>query len=122
MTLFHSALRLKYKLATAINEVPTISKNDMALITGVLPSLTWRYKLTGRVASWPTRKRVVLKFSKDIKNATAAAPKIAGRKNFRVICQMVSKRLAPRFMAASSRVRSNFFRRADTTRVAMNEN
>ena len=31
---------------------------------------------------------------------------MAGRRNFRVMCQMTSKRLAPRFRAASSRVRS----------------
>ena len=36
----HSALRLIYRLARAIREVPTISRKDMALITGVLPSLT----------------------------------------------------------------------------------
>lgn len=34
--------RLKYRLTTAASEVPTMSRNEIALITGVLPSRTWR--------------------------------------------------------------------------------
>ena len=42
---------------------------------------------------------------------------MAGRRNFKVMCQITSNRLAPKFMAASSRVRSNFLSRAETMRV-----
>ena len=42
----------------------------------------------GSVGSEPTKKRVVLKFSKDMRKATAQAPMIAGRRNLNVICQI----------------------------------
>ncbi len=50
-----------------------ISRNEMAFMTGVLPSLTWRYRFIGKVASEPTRNKVVLKFSNDTRKATTAA-------------------------------------------------
>ncbi len=39
---YFSCFRLKYRLITAASEVPTMSRNEIALITGVLPSRTWR--------------------------------------------------------------------------------
>jgi len=65
--------------------VETISRKEIALITGEEPSRTYRYKLMGKVVSEPTRKSVVLKFSKLIKKATAPAPIRAGRRKGMVI-------------------------------------
>ena len=60
----------------------------MEFITGVDPSLTRKYRLIGNVDSAPTRKIVVLKFSNDIKKATAAPPIMEGLKNLSVICHI----------------------------------
>jgi hypothetical protein len=68
------------KLKNAIIEVQIINKNEIEFIIGVLPSLTCKYKFIGNVVSEPIKKSVVLKFSKLIKNATAAAPISAGFK------------------------------------------
>ena len=69
-------------------DVHKIKRNEIAFITGVEPSLTRKYKLIGSVDSDPKRKSVVLKFSNDIKKATAAPPIIAGLKYFSVICHI----------------------------------
>jgi len=106
-------------LTTAIEEVVIISKKAIAFITGVEPSRTCRYRLIGSVASEPTKKRVVLKFSKDMRKATIAPPKIEGRRYFNVINQITSNLLAPRLYAASSRVLSNFLRRAEMSNVTI---
>ena len=70
-------------------------------------------------ASEPTSISVVLKFSKLIKNATTTAPTIAGARKGSVIVRTAVSRSAPRFSAASSKVRSNFCNRAEITSVAM---
>ena len=68
-----------------MDETPMISTSDTALTIGVDPSLICVNRVIGSVASEPTRNRVVLKFSKDSRKATAAPPIIAGLKKGRVI-------------------------------------
>lgn len=77
-------------------EVPRMSRNEMALITGVDPSRTCMYMFMGSVACEPTRNMVVLKFSKDIRKAIAAPPIIEGLRYLRVMNQRTSALLAPR--------------------------
>ena len=99
--------------------------NDTAFSTGVELNLILAYKSTGKVGSEPTRKIVVLKFEKLIKNATTKAPIIAGLKNGIVISQITCSLVALKLNAASSSTGSNFFRRAPTksmTKVEQNEN
>ena len=98
-----------------------ISRNEIALMTGVDPSRTCMYMLIGRVACDPTVNIVVLKFSKDMRNATAAPPIIEGRRYLRVMNQSTWALFAPRLYAASSSERSNFFRRAETTSATIVE-
>ena len=78
-------------------DVPVMSRNEMALITGVEPSRTCMYMLMGRVAWDPTVKMVVLKFSKDMRNATAAPPNMDGRRYGSVTYRSTSALFAPRF-------------------------
>src|SRR5512137_1845495 len=98
-------------------EIHVIKTTETAFTTGVDPSLICVKSIIGRVASELVRNNVVLKFSKDRRNATAAAPMMAGLKNGIVIYQITSNRFAPRLYAASSRLLSNFFNLAIMTRV-----
>ena len=76
------------KLTMAESVINDTIINDTALSTGVELNLILEYKSTGRVGSEPTRKIVVLKFEKLIKNATTKAPIIADLKNGIVISQI----------------------------------
>ena len=84
------------KFNKAMVETPMIRTSDTAFTIGVEPSFICVNRVIGRVASAPVRNRVVLKFSKDNRKATAALPIMAGLKNGNVMNQITSNRLAPR--------------------------
>ncbi len=97
-----------------------INKKDTAFNTGVEPTFAIRsYIVIVSGASDPTRNKVVLKFSNDTKNATMADAIIAGRRNGKVMVNNTLPQLAPRFNAASSIARSNFFNLAEITSVVI---
>ena len=103
-------------LTSASAPDPTINSSETALSTGVDPTFNIRsYIVTVSGASEPTRNRVVLKFSKETRNATSPAPIRAGLMYGRVMVRNTRVRLAPRLNAASSSVRSNFLSRAAIT-------
>ena len=106
-------------------EDPTVNNNDTAFKSGVEPSFKRSNIAIVNGASDPTSIKVVLKFSKLMRNATTIAPTNAGIKNGMVTVLMAVNGVAPRFKAASSKLRSNFCKRAEITNVAivaMNEN
>ena len=92
-------------------------KNEAAFSTGVELKRIREYKSTGKVGSEPIKKIVVLIFEKLSIKATTNAPIIAGRRKGRVTYHIASNRVALRLRAASSSVRSNFFRRAETSNM-----
>ena len=72
----------------------------------------------GRVGSLPTKKRVVLKFSNEVRKATMPALANAGLRYGIVTLHIALMRLAPRSMAASSCTVGNRLRRELITIVA----
>ena len=102
-----------------------INSNDTAFSTGVDPCLSLSNIVMVSGKSDPTSMSVVLKFSKLIRIDTTAEATMAGSKNGNVICRIAPHLVAPRFNAASSRLGSNFCRRAEITsdaKVVINEN
>ena len=67
-------------MASASRLEANIRNRLTAFSTGVAPSRMRPYIITVRGESEPTSIRVVLKFSKDIRNEMAAAPSSAGRR------------------------------------------
>ena len=92
-------------------------KNETAFSTGVELNRIREYKSIGRVGSEPIKKMVVLMFEKLNIKATTKAPIIAGRRKGIVTYHIASNRVAFRLSAASSSVRSNFFKRAETSNM-----
>jgi hypothetical protein len=97
----------------------TIRNKLTAFSTGVAPSRIRPYIITVSGESVPTSINVVLKSAKDIRNEMAAEPSNAGRKYGNTMVRKTAALVAPRFKAASSRVRSKRLRRALMVRVAM---
>lgn len=92
-------------------------KNDTALSTGVELKRIREYKSIGKVGSEPIKNIVVFILEKLNIKATTKAPIIAGRRNGIVTYHIASNRVAFRLSAASSSVRSNFFKRAETSNI-----
>src|SRR5260370_41135550 len=97
----------------------TIRNKQTAFNTGVAPAHIRTYIITVSGESVPTSINVVLKSAKDIRNEMAADPSNAGRKYGRRMVRKTAVLAAPRFNAASSRVRSKRLSRALMVRVAM---
>ena len=102
-------------IATPLMEI-TI-KNETAFNTGVELKRIREYKSIGKVGSEPIKKMVVFIFEKLNIKATTKAPIIAGRRKGIVTYHIASNRVAFKLRAASSRVLSNFFKRADTSNI-----
>ena len=83
-----------------------------ALVSGCTPFRTLPTMNIVNVRSLPMVNTVVLKFSKDWKNDSATADRIAGRMYGSVIVQKTLSGVAPRSSAASSSVGSKRWSRA----------
>ena len=89
---------------------------DRALTSGVTPIRIMEKTRTGRVVDpGPETKKVMTKSSMDSVKARRAPPRIPGMIKGKVIRRKVCHSLAPRSLAASSKVMSKSARRALTT-------
>ena len=109
--------RLAKKLMIANPLIVRIIKNETAFSTGVELNRIREYKSIGKVGSEPIKKIVVFIFEKLNIKAITKAPSIAGRRKGIVTYHIDSNRVAFRLSAASSKVRSNFFKRAETSNI-----
>src|SRR6185312_12720046 len=90
-----------------------------AFSTGVAPSRMRPYIITVNGVSAPTSISVVLKSENDMRKEMAADPSSAGRRYGSRMVRNTAALEAPRFSAASSRVRSKRLRLALMVSVAM---